>query len=170
MLFFIEWLVLAVPPLLSMSIYANALAVLSMLLLVPTAVLLLPPPIERGTPLPTQLDESKPDRVVSDHNGSPPPSLDIASSGSIVNPSRIHDAHDSVINLGCWFSSFPLLLLNARLTECHWYHRHLKPAYPHADCPELDGTRGRIIHLFTRCHFCHTLAEGSIAFAETYFY
>jgi len=84
-----------------MSIYANALAVLSMLLLVPTAVLLLPPPIERGTPLPTQLDESKPDRVVSDHNGSPPPSLDIASSGSIVNPSRIHDAHNSVINLGC---------------------------------------------------------------------
>lgn len=68
--FFIEWLVLVVPLLLSMTIYADAPGALSMLLLVPTAVLLLLPPIERGTPLPTQLDESKPDVVASEHNRS----------------------------------------------------------------------------------------------------
>jgi len=68
--FFIEWLVLVVPLLLSMTIYADAPGALSMLLLVPTAVLLLLPPIERGTPLPTQLDEPKPDGVASEHNRS----------------------------------------------------------------------------------------------------
>lgn len=53
-----------------MTIYANVPGTLSMLLLVPTAVLLLLPPIERGTPLPIQLDESKSDSVTSDHDRS----------------------------------------------------------------------------------------------------
>ena len=54
--------------------------------------------------------------------------------------------------------------------EYHWYHGHLKPTYPHADCPELDGPRGRIVRLFTRCRFCDTLTEGSIALAKTSVY
>ncbi|KAL4071738.1 GWT1-domain-containing protein [Scleroderma yunnanense] len=64
--FFIEWLVLAMPLLLSITIYAEAPGVLSILLLVPTAILLLLPPIESGTPLPTQLDESKPEGAAAD--------------------------------------------------------------------------------------------------------
>lgn len=66
--FFIEWLVLVVPLLLSMTIYADAPGALSVLLLVPTAILLLLPPTERGTPLPMQLDESKPESVAFDND------------------------------------------------------------------------------------------------------
>ncbi|KAG6336647.1 hypothetical protein ID866_2428 [Astraeus odoratus] len=63
--FFAEWLVLVIPLLLSMTVYADAPGALSALLLVPTAVLLLLPSGENGTPLPTNVDESGPGRVTS---------------------------------------------------------------------------------------------------------
>lgn len=55
--FFVEWILLSVPLLLSMTVYAEAPGALSVLLLVATAVLLLLPAIENGKALPTQVDD-----------------------------------------------------------------------------------------------------------------
>lgn len=55
--FFVEWILLSVPLLLSMTVYAEAPGALSVLMLVATAVLLLLPPIEDGAPLPTRVDD-----------------------------------------------------------------------------------------------------------------
>ncbi|KAI6128862.1 GWT1-domain-containing protein [Pisolithus croceorrhizus] len=55
--FFVEWILLSVPLLLSMTVYAEAPGVLSVLLSVATAVLLLLPSIENGTALPTRVDD-----------------------------------------------------------------------------------------------------------------
>ncbi|KAF8893060.1 GWT1-domain-containing protein [Infundibulicybe gibba] len=49
----ISWLILVVPLLLSMTVFANSSGVLSLLLLFPTALLLLIPPRKSGTPLPS---------------------------------------------------------------------------------------------------------------------
>lgn len=52
--FMAEFVILAVPLLLSMTLFAEAPGALSLLLLVPMLVLLLLPPLERGTPLPAE--------------------------------------------------------------------------------------------------------------------
>ncbi|KAG0697135.1 GWT1-domain-containing protein [Suillus ampliporus] len=49
-----EFGILVIPLLLSMTLFAEAPGALSLLLLVPTLVLLLLPPLERGTPLPAE--------------------------------------------------------------------------------------------------------------------
>ncbi|KAI6041480.1 GWT1-domain-containing protein [Pisolithus marmoratus] len=55
--FFVEWILLSVPLLLSMTVYAEAPGALSVLLSVATAVLLLLPPTENGAALPTKVDD-----------------------------------------------------------------------------------------------------------------
>ncbi|KAH7883049.1 GWT1-domain-containing protein [Phlebopus sp. FC_14] len=55
----LEWLILVAPLLLSMTLYAQAPGPLSILLLVPPAVLLLLPPIEKGTLLPSRVSETQ---------------------------------------------------------------------------------------------------------------
>jgi phosphatidylinositol glycan class W len=52
--FLAEFVILAMPLLLSMTLFAEAPGALSLLLLVPMLVLLLLPPLERGTPLPAE--------------------------------------------------------------------------------------------------------------------
>ncbi|KAG2130144.1 GWT1-domain-containing protein [Suillus bovinus] len=52
--FLAEFVILAMPLLLSMTLFAEAPGALSFLLLVPMLVLLLLPPLERGTPLPAE--------------------------------------------------------------------------------------------------------------------
>ncbi|KAG1859205.1 GWT1-domain-containing protein [Suillus subluteus] len=52
--FLAEFVILAMPMLLSMTLFAEAPGALSLLLLVPMLVLLLLPPLERGTPLPAE--------------------------------------------------------------------------------------------------------------------
>ncbi|KAG1733266.1 GWT1-domain-containing protein [Suillus lakei] len=52
--FLAEFVILAMPLLLSMTLFAEAPGALSLLLLVPMLVLLLLPPFERGTPLPAE--------------------------------------------------------------------------------------------------------------------
>jgi phosphatidylinositol glycan class W len=52
--FLAEFVILALPLLLSMTLFAEAPGALSLLLLVPMLVLLLLPPLERGTPLPAE--------------------------------------------------------------------------------------------------------------------
>ncbi|KIK39530.1 hypothetical protein CY34DRAFT_808155 [Suillus luteus UH-Slu-Lm8-n1] len=53
--FLAEFVILALPLLLSMTLFAEAPGALSLLLLVPMLVLLLLPPLERGTPLPAEI-------------------------------------------------------------------------------------------------------------------
>ncbi|KAI6165270.1 GWT1-domain-containing protein [Pisolithus thermaeus] len=55
--FFVEWMLLPVPLLLSMTVYAEAPGVLSVLLSVAATVLLLLPSIENGAALPTRVDD-----------------------------------------------------------------------------------------------------------------
>ncbi|KAG2347263.1 GWT1-domain-containing protein [Suillus weaverae] len=52
--FLADFVILAMPLLLSMTLFAEAPGALSLLLLVPMLVLLLLPPLERGTPLPAE--------------------------------------------------------------------------------------------------------------------
>ncbi|OJA17265.1 hypothetical protein AZE42_03028 [Rhizopogon vesiculosus] len=52
--FLAEFMILVLPPLLSMTSFAEAPGALSLLLLAPMLVLLLLPPLERGTPLPAE--------------------------------------------------------------------------------------------------------------------
>lgn len=52
--FLAEFVILVIPLLLSMTLFAEAPGALSLLLLVPMFVLLLLPPLERGTPLPAE--------------------------------------------------------------------------------------------------------------------
>ncbi|KIJ64800.1 hypothetical protein HYDPIDRAFT_111404 [Hydnomerulius pinastri MD-312] len=66
--FLVECLVLILPLLLSMTIYAEAPGPLAVLLLAPTAVLLLVPPIDSGTPLPSKTSETKPESVAPNSN------------------------------------------------------------------------------------------------------
>ncbi|KAF9224938.1 GWT1-domain-containing protein [Gyrodon lividus] len=65
--FIAEWLVLVMPLLLSMTVYAEAPGALSTLLLAPTCVLLLLPAIESGTPLPSKINETQPNVAASNN-------------------------------------------------------------------------------------------------------
>ncbi|KAG6380285.1 GWT1-domain-containing protein [Boletus reticuloceps] len=58
--FVLEWLVLALPMSLALTVYADAPGALSALLLAPTCVLLLLPPIESGTPLLLKINKPQP--------------------------------------------------------------------------------------------------------------
>lgn len=57
--FILEWLVLVLPLSFALTVYADAPGVLSVLLLAPTCVLLLLPPIESGTPLLSKKNETQ---------------------------------------------------------------------------------------------------------------
>ena len=52
--FVVEWLTLILPLLLVMTVFADAPGALSAFLLAPTVTLLLVPPLERGSPLPSR--------------------------------------------------------------------------------------------------------------------
>ena len=58
-----EWLLLVAPLLLSMTLLANSPGVLSLILLFPTALLMIVPRRESGTPLPSNLRSPSPNRT-----------------------------------------------------------------------------------------------------------
>ena len=58
-----EWLLLVAPLLLSMTLFANSPGMLSLVLLFPTALLLIVPRRESGTPLPSNLKSPSPNRT-----------------------------------------------------------------------------------------------------------
>jgi len=76
--FILEWLVLVLPLSLALTVYADAPGALSALLLAPTCVLLLLPPIESGTPLLSKTNEIQPSSTAGDSgiiDGSAQPAL-----------------------------------------------------------------------------------------------
>ncbi|KAI9567728.1 GWT1-domain-containing protein [Boletus coccyginus] len=76
--FILEWLVLVLPLSLALTLYADAPGALSALLLAPTCVLLLLPPIETGTPLLSKTNETQPSSTARDSgiiDGSAQPAL-----------------------------------------------------------------------------------------------
>ncbi|KAJ3542969.1 hypothetical protein NM688_g5917 [Phlebia brevispora] len=70
-----EFFILAIPLLLSVTLFAETPVILICMILVPTAVLLLVPPSEPGTPLPSNHSHSR--------ASSPPRSASVASDGSV---------------------------------------------------------------------------------------
>jgi phosphatidylinositol glycan class W len=64
--FILEWLVLVLPLSLALTVYADAPGALSALLLAPTCVLLLLPPIESGIPLLSKTNKMQPSATARD--------------------------------------------------------------------------------------------------------
>lgn len=154
-----EWLLLVAPLLLSMTLFANSPGVLSLVLLFPTALLLIVPRRESGTPLPSNVKSPSPNRTQyaqTPSHGQQSPTVQLPA----LTTYRAHMMLMTVLSiLAVDFPVFP-----RSLAKCETYgvslvsitrRLHLIASLTVPE-PSTDGPRCGLVCIFPRGRFCNT--------------